>query len=61
MYRDMGFEVLETRIVEPRPGWSFRSHLICLDVEKVAKSGVDGKNVQSMASAATFASVRDSG
>ena len=29
MYREMGFEVLEERIVEPKPGWRFRSHLIC--------------------------------
>jgi GNAT superfamily N-acetyltransferase len=31
MYRGMGFTVLEERIVEPKPGWRFRSHLIVLD------------------------------
>ena len=31
MYREMGFAVLETRIVEPKPGWRFRSHLLVLD------------------------------
>jgi GNAT superfamily N-acetyltransferase len=31
MYREMGFAVLEERIVEPKPGWRFRSHLILLD------------------------------
>jgi GNAT superfamily N-acetyltransferase len=34
MYREMGFEILESRIVEPKPGWRFRSHLICLDAER---------------------------
>ncbi len=36
MYREMGFEVLEQRTVEPRPGWRFRSHLIGLDAERLA-------------------------
>jgi GNAT superfamily N-acetyltransferase len=27
-----GFVVLETRMVEPKPGWRFRSHLVCMDV-----------------------------
>jgi GNAT superfamily N-acetyltransferase len=31
MYRALGYEVLEERIVEPRPGWRFRSHLLVLD------------------------------
>jgi hypothetical protein len=31
MYGEMGFAVLEERIVEPKPGWRFRSHLILLD------------------------------
>ena len=36
MYRHMGFTVLEERIVEPKPGWRFRSHLMVLDAETVA-------------------------
>jgi hypothetical protein len=31
MYRSMGFELLEQRIVEPKRGWRFRSHLMCAD------------------------------
>jgi GNAT superfamily N-acetyltransferase len=31
MYRSMGFELLEERIVEPKPGWRFRSHLMYAD------------------------------
>ena len=35
MYRGMGFSVLEERIVEPKPGWRFRSHLLYADAERV--------------------------
>jgi GNAT superfamily N-acetyltransferase len=31
MYRSMGFELLEERMVEPKPGWRFRSHLMYAD------------------------------
>jgi hypothetical protein len=31
MYTRMGFEALEERIVTPKPGWSFRSHLLYAD------------------------------
>jgi GNAT superfamily N-acetyltransferase len=31
MYRSMGFELLEQRTVEPKPGWRFRSHLMYAD------------------------------
>ena len=34
MYGEMGFEVLETRLCEPKPGWRFRSHLIYLDARR---------------------------
>ena len=37
MYRDMGFEVLEERIVEPKPGWRFRSHLLYADAERLLR------------------------
>ena len=37
MYREMGFEVLEERLVEPKPGWRFRSHLIYLDAERLLR------------------------
>jgi hypothetical protein len=38
MYGKLGFEVLEQRIVEPRPGWRFRSHLLVLDTTAAAAS-----------------------
>ena len=37
MYRDMGFEVLEERLVEPKPDWSFRSHLLYADAERLLR------------------------
>jgi GNAT superfamily N-acetyltransferase len=36
MYGKLGFEVLEERIVEPRPRWRFRSHLLVLDAATAA-------------------------
>jgi hypothetical protein len=39
MYEAMGFEKLEERMCEPKPGWRFRSHLIVLDCQKVVESG----------------------
>jgi ribosomal protein S18 acetylase RimI-like enzyme len=34
MYGEMGYEVIETRTVEPKPGWRFRSHLLVCDLER---------------------------
>jgi hypothetical protein len=39
MYEAMGFEKLEERICEPKPGWRFRSHLIVLDCQRIAECG----------------------
>lgn len=39
MYRSMRFEVLETREVEPKPGWRFRSHLFHLDIDRLDRDG----------------------
>ena len=55
MYQEMGYELLETREVEPKPGWRFRSHLIVMDVERVVSGAVAGKAVGDMAAAARFA------
>ncbi len=55
MYQEMGYELLETREVEPKPGWRFRSHLIVMDVERVVSGAVSGKAVGDMAAAARFA------
>ena len=55
MYRDMGFEVLEERIVEPKPGWRFRSHLIYADAERLLRDPPASGTVAAMASAIAFA------
>jgi GNAT superfamily N-acetyltransferase len=56
MYREMGFEHLEQRIVEPKPGWRFRSHLIYVDTEKVLGAAAPSRTLTAMASAIEFAS-----
>jgi GNAT superfamily N-acetyltransferase len=56
MYREMGFEHLEERIVEPKPGWRFRSHLIYVDTEKVLGVAAPSRTLGAMASAIEFAS-----
>lgn len=63
MYRSMGFEVLETREVEPKPGWHFHSHLLHLDIDQLIRDRSRGKTIEAMASAALFArwSARDGG
>jgi hypothetical protein len=58
MYRDMGFEVLEERMVEPKPGWSFRSHLLCADAERLLRDPSASGTVAAMASAISFAGLR---
>jgi GNAT superfamily N-acetyltransferase len=55
VYRGMGFETLEERLVEPKPGWRFRSHLIYADVERLLHQPRASKNVTAMASAIAFA------
>jgi hypothetical protein len=56
MYEAMGFTRLEQRIVEPKPGWSFRSHLILLDAEALAP---DTPALAEMAAAAAFAKLSE--
>jgi GNAT superfamily N-acetyltransferase len=55
MYSEMGFEPLEQRIVEPKPGWRFRSHLIYLDAERLLKEPPATRTLAAMASALAFA------
>jgi hypothetical protein len=55
MYGDMGFEVLETRTVEPKPGWRFRSHLLYADAEQLLHDTPASATVAAMASAIAFA------
>jgi GNAT superfamily N-acetyltransferase len=57
VYRGMGFELLEERIVEPKPGWRFRSHLIYADTERLLEDPAASKGVAAMASAIAFAGV----
>jgi len=52
MYRSMGFVLLESRDVEPRPGWRFRSHLIDLDLDRLADGQCRGTSVPTMREAA---------
>ena len=51
----MGFEVLETRTVEPKPGWRFRSHLLYADAERLLRDAPASGTVAAMASAIAFA------
>ena len=55
MYGDMGFDVLETRTVEPKPGWRFRSHLLYADAERLLRGEPTSGTVAAMASAIAFA------
>jgi GNAT superfamily N-acetyltransferase len=55
MYGEMGFETLESRIVEPKPGWRFRSHLIYVDTERVLDASSPSRTLSAMASAIEFA------
>lgn len=55
MYGDMGFDVLETRLVEPKPGWRFRSHLLCCDATQLLRHEPASGTVAAMASAVAFA------
>lgn len=58
MYRDMGFEVLEERRVDPKPDWSFRSHLLYADAERLLRDPSASRTVAAMASAIDFAGLR---
>ena len=49
MYQGMGFSRLEARDVKPKPGWSFRSHLIVLDMTGLLSNPPRGKWVGTMA------------
>ena len=55
MYREMGFEVLEERMVEPKPGWRFCSHLLVADAERLAGDPPATRTGPAMASAIAFA------
>jgi GNAT superfamily N-acetyltransferase len=55
MYSEMGFELLESRVVEPKSGWRFRSHLIYLDAERLLREPPASKTLAAMASAVDFA------
>jgi hypothetical protein len=58
MYREMGFVPLEERIVEPKPGWRFRSHLLVADAERLAGDPPATRTGPAMASAIAFAGLR---
>jgi hypothetical protein len=54
----MGFEVLEERIVQPKPGWTFRSHLLYADAEQRLREASATPTAAAMASAIGFAGFR---
>lgn len=51
-YDAMGFDLLETREVEPRPGWRFAAHLVNLDVPALLAGQRYGRLVGAMRDAA---------
>jgi GNAT superfamily N-acetyltransferase len=55
MYAGMGFEVLEERIVEPKPGWRFRSHLLYADAQRLVRDQPAARSAAAMAAAIDFA------
>jgi hypothetical protein len=55
MYGEMGFEVLEERLVNPKPDWSFRSYLLVADVERVLREPSPTRSGAAMAAAVAFA------
>lgn len=55
MYLQAGYEILEQRTVEPKPGWRFRSHLIYTDAERLVQDPPASKTLAAMASAIAFA------
>ncbi|WP_232664640.1 GNAT family N-acetyltransferase [Pseudonocardia sp. TRM90224] len=55
MYTKSGFGTVESRHVEPQPGWAFRSHLLHLDLDALLLGGLAGRDVLPMAQAARFA------
>jgi hypothetical protein len=57
VYREMGFEILEERIVEPKPGWRFRSYLLYADAVRLLQDAPASKSAAAIASAIAFAGV----
>jgi GNAT superfamily N-acetyltransferase len=55
VYKGMGFTHLESRDVEPVPGWKFHSHLIVMDFEELLRRPPIGKWVSIMADAVSSA------
>ena len=47
----LGFTVVQTREVEPLPGWRFRSHLFAMTMDDLAAGRVSGRYVSAMTSA----------
>jgi hypothetical protein len=55
MYGAMGFDVLEERMVAPKPGWSFRSHLLIGDAARLLREPATTPTGEAMRSAVSFA------
>lgn len=50
-FRALGFTVVQTRDVEPLPGWRFRSHLFAMTMDDLAAGRVSGRYASAMAAA----------
>ena len=50
-FEAMGFRVVETRDVEPVPGWRFRSHLFAMAMDALAGGRVPGRTAAAFAAA----------
>ena len=58
MYARDGLRGARERIVEPKPGWRFRSHLLYADAERLLRDEPASGTVAAMASAIAFAGLR---
>jgi hypothetical protein len=54
MFKNVGAVLFDSRMVEPRPGWKFRSHLMYLDMDGLLSAAPEGKFVDKMVSVASF-------
>lgn len=50
-FQAMGFRVVETRDVEPMPGWRFRSHLFAMAMDTLAAGHLPGRTAAAFAAA----------
>ncbi len=59
MYKTLGIEPIETRIVEPHPGMQFRSNLVFMDMYDLLTNAPEGRAGEAIASAIAFVGIPD--